>query len=187
MVNPGTCLKGRITASFFIAQKEVSLLATKNKGGRPPKYKKVEEIEGLIDKYFEDCEGRLLNDAEGRPVLNKYGLPVFVDVHPPTVTGLAYALGFTSRLGLLRYQGKPEFSNAITRAKLRIEAYNEERLYDKDGVNGAKFNLKNNFKGWAENPEPEIEQDKDDDGFIAALNGTAADDWKDEGNEESEL
>ena len=166
----------------------MSLLATKNKGGRPPKYKKVEEIEGLIDKYFESCEGKPLIDSKtGDPYFNKYGDIVIVGEHPPTVTGLAYALGFTSRLGLLRYQGKPEFSNAITRAKLRIEAYNEERLYDKDGVNGAKFSLKNNFKGWAENPEPEAEKDKDDDGFIKALSGSAADDWKEESNEESEL
>ena len=32
----------------------------------------------------------------------------------------------------------------------RIEMYAEERLYDKDGSNGAKFSLQNNFKGWNE-------------------------------------
>ena len=69
--------------------------------------------------------------------------------------------------------------DTITRAKSRIEMYNEERLYDKDGVNGAKFNLKNNFKGWAENPEPAKDESIYDDGFLAALNGTAAADWAD--------
>lgn len=150
-----------------------------NKGGRPPKYTSCKQIEGLIDKYFEDCKGKPFYDAEGKPVFDKYGLPVFVDVHPPTVTGLSLALGFTSRQALLNYQAKDEFFDAITRAKSRIEQYNEERLYDRDGVNGAKFNLKNNFKGWAENPEPVKDDSSEDDGFIAALTETAAADWDD--------
>lgn len=166
----------------------MSLLATKKSGrGRPPKYKNVEEIEGLIDRYFEDCKGKPFYDADGKPVFDKYGFPAFIDVHPPTVTGLALALGFNSRQSLLNYQDKDEFMDTITRAKSRIEQYNEERLYDRDGVNGAKFQLKNNFKGWAENPEPEAEKNKDDDGFIKALSGSAADDWKEESHEESEL
>lgn len=167
----------------------MSLLATKkNSGGRPPKYKSVNEIEDLIDKFFEDCEGTpLINHKTGEPYFNKYGEPVIIGKHPPTVTGLALALGFNSRQSLLNYQDKPEFMDTITRAKSLIEQYNEERLYDRDGVNGAKFQLKNNFKGWAENPEPEAEKDKDDDGFIKALSGSAADDWKEESNEESEL
>ena len=151
-----------------------------NKGGRPPKYTSCKQIEELIDKYFEDCKGKPFYDAEGKPVFDKYGLPVFIDVHPPTITGLALALGFNSRQSLLNYQDKSEFMDTITRAKSRIEMYNEERLYDKDGVNGAKFNLKNNFKGWAENPEPAKDKSfYDDDGFLAALNGTAAADWAD--------
>lgn len=167
----------------------MSLLATKkNSGGRPPKYKSVDEIEDLIDKFFDDCEGTpLINHETGEPYFNKYGEPVIIGKHPPTVTGLALALGFNSRQSLLNYQDKPEFMDTITRAKSRIEQYNEERLYDRDGVNGAKFQLKNNFKGWAENPEPEAEKNKDDDGFIKALSGSAADDWKEESNEESEL
>lgn len=84
----------------------------------------------------------------GAPILYK-GLPVQVNVHPATVTGLAYALGFKSRQALLNYQGRPAFHDAITRAKMRIEAYTEERLFDRDGVNGAKFSLTNNFSGWS--------------------------------------
>ena len=33
------------------------------------------------------------------------------------------------------------------RAKARCEQYAEERLFDRDGTNGAQFSLKNNF-GW---------------------------------------
>jgi hypothetical protein len=45
------------------------------------------------------------------------------------------------------------FNDAITRAKARVEAYAESRLFDKDGANGAKFSLSNNFHGWAEKKE----------------------------------
>ena len=36
------------------------------------------------------------------------------------------------------------------RAKAVVERYAEERLFDKDGANGAKFSLANNFEGWRE-------------------------------------
>ena len=103
--------------------------------GRPPKYRSREEIEALIEQYFKDCKGRILKDRDGTPILDKAGRPVILDRHPPTVTGLALALGFTNRLSLLSYQGKAEFQTAITRAKSRVEQYAEERLFDRDGVN----------------------------------------------------
>ena len=113
-------------------------------------YNTAEEIQEKIDQYFAECEGTQLHDKDGNPLLNKYGLPIFVNVKPPTITGLALALGFTSRQALLNYQAKEEFVDTITRAKSRVECYAEERLYDKDGANGAKFNLANNFEGWKE-------------------------------------
>lgn len=131
---------------------------------RPLKYKTVEELEAAIDAYFKACEGRVL-EVDGAPVLNKYGLPVIVDRHPPTVTGLALALGFTSRKALLDYQGRKAFCNTITRAKTRVESYTEERLFDRDGVNGAKFSLVNNFSGWSNNPAPERTEKPDNNLF----------------------
>lgn len=120
-----------------------------NQYGRKPKYTKKEEIEGLIDKYFEDCKGQLLvNEMTGEPVIDKWGNPVYVDRHPPTITGLALALGFATRRGLLLYQAKAEFQDTILRAKSMVEKYTEERLFDKDGSNGAKFSLQFNFDGW---------------------------------------
>lgn len=116
--------------------------------GRPPKYKCKEEIEEKIEQYFKECEGHPLTDDKGNQVYNKWGYPVIIDKRPPTVTGLALALGFTNRLSLLHYQGKKEFVNTITRAKARVEQYAEERLFDKDGTSGAQFSLRNNFKGW---------------------------------------
>ena len=113
---------------------------------RPLKFQTVAELGKAFEKYFLDCAGRELLDDEGKPVVYK-GVPVIIGRRPPTVTGLAYALGFKSRQALLNYQGKEKFNDTITRAKLRIESYTEERLFDKDGVNGAKFSLINNFKG----------------------------------------
>lgn len=121
--------------------------------GRPPKYKSCEEIEEKIEKYFEDCEGKPLCDEDGNVLTDKYGAPIIIGRKPPTVTGLALALGFTTRLSLLNYQGKKEFMNTITRAKSFVEKYAEERLFDRDGVQGAKFSLINNFRGWSEKPE----------------------------------
>lgn len=128
----------------------------RNKGGRPPMYSSPDQIQGLIDKYFKDCEGKVLTDKEGEPIINKYGQVVVIGAKPPTITGLALALGFNSRTSLLNYQDKPEFMNTITQAKARVEEYAESRLFDKDGANGAKFSLTNNFKGWNEKNQTEI-------------------------------
>lgn len=174
--------------------------------GRPPKYKTKEEIQKKIDDYFEFCKGEILRDEKGKTVYNKWGNPVIVNEHPPTITGLALALGFTSRQALLNYQAKAEFVDTITRAKTRVEAYTEERLFDRDGSNGAQFSLRNNFRGWNDRVETELEIEEQkarieqiraqtailhmkadtdetemaDDGFIDALNGAAGEDWTDE-------
>lgn len=131
-------------------------------GGRPPKYKNVGEIEDKIEQYFAICEGEPLLDDEGNQVINKYGYPCWIKPpKPPTVTGLALALGFTTRLSLLNYQGKKEFVNTITRAKTKIEEYAESRLFDRDGSNGAQFSLRNNFKGWNDTEEKRLENERE--------------------------
>ena len=131
---------------------------TKGQVGRPPKYEHKEEIEGLIEEYFKKCEGEILKDEDGEVIFDKFGNPVIVGARPPTVTGLALALGFSTRLSLLNYQGKKEFMNTITRAKSMVEAYAEERLFDKDGSNGARFSLINNFRGWTEKPQTDLDE-----------------------------
>lgn len=130
---------------------------SENKCGRPPFYKTAKEIQKKIDAYFEDCKGKPLVDDEGAVMRDKYGMPIFIDVRPPTITGLALALGFTSRQALLNYQAKEEFVDTIMRAKAKVECYAEERLFDKDGANGAKFSLANNFDGWKEKKEIEAD------------------------------
>lgn len=130
---------------------------SENKVGRPPMYNTAEEMQVIIDEYFEKCKGHIAIDDNGEPYRDKYGIPIIIEVRPPTITGLALALGFTSRRALLNYQDKEEFVHTITRAKARVEQYAEERLFDKDGANGAKFSLANNFEGWKEKREIEAD------------------------------
>ena len=126
------------------------------KNGHPPKYVTVEEMQAVIDRYFEDCKGEPIIGDDGMPILDKFGQRFIIHQRPPTVTGLALALGFTSRQALLNYQAKKGFVDTVTRAKARIEAYAEERLFDRDGQRGAEFSLRYNFR-W-------VNDEKKDDG-----------------------
>lgn len=121
----------------------------------------VEEVQEKIDAYFKECEGTIMKDEEGKPLLNKYGQPIIYGAKPLTITGLALALGFVSRQSLLNYEAKEEFFDTIKRAKAKVEEYAESRLFDKDGSNGAKFSLSNNFKGWAEKQQIEADVKND--------------------------
>ena len=114
--------------------------------GAPRKWKSAKAMQKAIDAYFESCKGTPLV-IDGDVATDKYGRPIILDEKPPTVTGLALALGFASRQALINYQDRPEFNDTVTRAKSRCEEYAESRLYDKDGANGAKFSLGCNF-GW---------------------------------------
>jgi hypothetical protein len=116
---------------------------------RPLKYKTVAELQKAIDEYFEDCKGEPLLDEDGTALTDKHGNPIILGAKPPTVTGLALALGFNSRQALLNYQVKKQFHDTITRAKSRCEAYAEGRLFDRDGSKGAQFSLAHNF-GWGQ-------------------------------------
>ena len=116
-------------------------------GGAPRKWKSVKAMQKAIDAYFESCKGEPIIGNDGQPLMDKYGNVILIGQKPPTITGLALALGFTGRQALIDYQARPEFADTVTRAKSRCEEYAESRLYDKDGANGAKFSLGCNF-GW---------------------------------------
>lgn len=103
------------------------------------KYKTVDEMQRAINEYFIKC------DEDSRPY---------------TVTGLALALGFTSRQALLNYEGYTDIDNimfldTIKRAKHKVEASIEEGLLSgKYNSTGSIFNLKNNFN-WKDKTEVE--------------------------------
>ena len=120
--------------------------------GRTPTFTSAEEMQEKIDAYFASCERELLRDADGNPVLNKNGEPVYVGGRPMTIQGLALALGFTSRQSLLNYKAKREFVDTVTRARLRVEQYAAERLFDRDAQRGAQFTLAYGF-GYARDAE----------------------------------
>ena len=135
------------------------MFVAENIGGRPPKFKNKEEIQELINKYFEACKGMPAINGAGEVILDKHGLPIVTNSKPPTISGLALALGFTSRQALLNYQAKKEFCDTITVAKLMIEEYTETRLFDRDGIQGAKFSLTNNFRNWSDSPKNDSNAD----------------------------
>ena len=133
------------------------------KTGRKPRFESAKEMEDRIDAYFEQCKGEPLYDEYGMPVFDKKGNPVLIHEKPPTIVGLALALGFTSRQTLLNYAAKPEFVDTITRGKSRVEA--AERLFDRDGAKGAEFTLACNF-GWKAPKETAEEGEKAQSGVI---------------------
>lgn len=119
-----------------------------NTYGTRPKYETPEQMQEKIDEYFKECEGTLLIDHNGDPMLTKWGDPIYLNKKPPTITGLALALGFKTRTSLQKYKAKKAFTDTVLTAKSRVEKYWEERLDSRDGAHGAAFNLQRNFAGW---------------------------------------
>jgi len=71
-----------------------------SKNGRPRKIKSPEEFDKLVDAYVQKCQS-----AEA----------------PITWTGVALALGFTSREAIDEYAKYDGFSDSVKRAKLIVE------------------------------------------------------------------
>lgn len=115
--------------------------------GRPMKYKTPAELQAAVDAYFDSCRGQYRRDDNGAYVLDRSGRPILDGAKPLTISGLQIALGFRSRQSLIDYRGRRAFSEVIERARLRIEAYAEERLFDRDGYAGAAWLLSTAF-GW---------------------------------------
>lgn len=104
--------------------------------GRPRKIQSVEEFEERVESYFTACR------ASGEPL---------------TITGLCLGLGFSSRDTLKEYMRRPEFSDAVKRAKLRVEHEYELALRESKYPAGAIFALKNfNWSDKPVNTEPGI-------------------------------
>lgn len=90
--------------------------------GHPPKYKTPEDLEAVIEGYFDKCH------AESRV---------------PTIAGLAYSLGFVDRRSIYDQEARSDgFSHVIKKARLLIEA-GVEAMALKEGKAGQIFWLKN--------------------------------------------
>lgn len=134
----------------------------KHAGGRPLKFKDVASLQQKIDEYFGDCDPHISEQQVIR--MNVDGKQyvatekVITEQKPYTITGLAVALE-TTRKTLRDYESgkydnpdidesiREQFSNTITRAKVRIEQFAEQHLFTGKSPAGAMFNLKNNY-GW---------------------------------------
>ena len=109
-----------------------------NPVGRPAKYNSPEEMQRLIDEYFNDCP-------------DKIG-----ETPAPTITGLALHLGFVNRASMYDYESKPEYTNTIKLAKAKMERVYELILAYGKSPTGAIFALKN--FGWTDKCELEEEE-----------------------------
>lgn len=106
--------------------------------GRPPLYSNAQEMQDIIDKYFESVT---FEHPETGQVICR-----------PTMSGLAESLDMC-RQTLINYGGKEEFVDTIKRARRKVEVALESNLYGQSVV-GTIFNLKNNF-GWKDKTERE--------------------------------
>lgn len=122
----------------------------KDKGGRPPKFETVEKLDEAIKDYFE-------NGIKIKTVLvGKAPNQVPVEIPVPTITGLAYHLGFSSRQSFYDYENEDKFSYTIKRARLVIEIEYEGQL-QVGNTTGAIFALKN--FGWKDKTEIDHKND----------------------------
>lgn len=127
--------------------------STRNRVGRPRIYNDLDELAYECDRYFEWIKGEKGEQYE----VNDEGMEVRVwirEPEPPTMTGLALFLGFTSRQSLHDYvDRKDEFSYIVRVALMRVENGYERRLSGM-APTGAIFALKN--MKWKDKTEQEV-------------------------------
>ena len=119
------------------------------KRGRKPIILDVETLQAKINDYFANCPDKTTLSSFDK----NSGEWVTFDKITPTICGLALYLGFSSRKAFYDYEQKPEFSDTIKKARLRIENEYEKQLYN-DKCTGAIFALKN--LGWKDKTETEV-------------------------------
>lgn len=113
----------------------------KSSAGRKPKYKTPQELEEKIKEYIENCPDT---------IPTSFGDTVR-DVPCPTISGLAYYLGFCDRQSLYDYEKRnDQFSCIVKKGRLAIERRYEQNL-SKPSPTGAIFALKN--MGWKDKQE----------------------------------
>jgi hypothetical protein len=95
--------------------------------GRPLKFETEEEMQKAVDEYLKE------NNI-------------------PTISGLAYYLGFESRQSFYDYENREAFSYTIKRCRLFMESHYEARLQGNNPA-GSIFWLKN--AGWSDKTEVE--------------------------------
>lgn len=97
-------------------------MKSKQRTGRPRIIATPKEFDTLAERYFAECE------AANEPVL---------------LTGLILALGLGSKQSLYEYRDRPEYSDSVKRALLRVEMTYEKSLRKGGNTAADIFALKN--------------------------------------------
>lgn len=104
------------------------------------------ELTAHIDTYFNNCEDGFHPEKKplkiDKQVSDKTPKKTDDEQIPATIAGLALFLGFNSRQAFDDYEAKGKFADVLKRARLRIEAIYEKKLYQQSSP-GAIFALKN--------------------------------------------
>lgn len=140
--------------------------------GQKKRFMSPQHLQCMVNEYFESCNGPLL-DRYGNLVYDKDGNLVKTQVKPWTVSGLALYLGVSTntlkqyklgRIDSLLDEMRADtddymtFSSVVLNAKQKIESYAEQRLYDRDGQQGARFVLDNAFNWVSRKEQAEIDK-----------------------------
>lgn len=118
---------------------------------RPLLYKTPEDMQIIIDEYFEWCNNRAVKIWDD----TKKSEIMISSPAPYTMSGLARRLGMNRRT-LVDYSEKDEFLPTIKEARSRVEEDVESRMNEKHTFTpGLIFNAKENF-GWRDRNETDI-------------------------------
>ena len=110
-----------------------NLFAMGNNGGQPPKFKTPQELAEKIAEYLEYEDSHKKPDA-----YSKMGKGVY------TLSGCCLFLGFASKASMDdQAKRDKEFSNVISRFKLFMTHWNEQKLYWGGTYMAAQFWLRN--------------------------------------------
>src|ERR1700761_8478239 len=125
--------------------------------GKPPKLA-FEQLNQKIQDYFFYIEGEYHTEQKLPKNAKDDAQPENVIVYdrqpePPTITGLAFHLGFSSRQEFEEHEKKPRYAQQLKRARLKIEAEYEKKLHLTSAA-GAIFALKS--LGWNDDKETDI-------------------------------
>ena len=104
-------------------------------------FSSIAELKGLLAGYFETISPNENNSTTDKPSKKK------IEAEPPTMSGLAYHLGFKSVSDFEAIEAKGKYSALLKRARLRVEAEYEKKLHFQSAT-GAIYALKS--LGWSD-------------------------------------
>lgn len=102
-------------------------------------FSSITELDDLIKTYFEKLDDEAAADPDAKKTKK--------EAIPPTMSGLAYHLGFESFQAFEACEAKGKYAFRLKRARLRVEAEYEKKLHFQSST-GAIFALKS--WGWSE-------------------------------------